>query len=300
MKNKNQVLKKLKNDIIYLFIVLLIGTVRRLPRAWSLLLARMLAFVFYRLLKNERDKIEANLVLIFKNRMSARERADLGKKIFRNIAQNLVDAVLQKRLLAQDADRIMAVHGLQIARTALEKNKGIIFLTAHTGCFEMLSPRFSKMGFPISVLGTKIYDPRINDLIVKNRQAFDVEYIERGDDLRALLKSLREGASFGVLCDLDTRVESRFIDFFGVPAKTPAGPFKLGVKFGIPLIPIFTRRTEQGFQEVTVYPEIAAQGDTGEERMLSAMRQYNQTLEKFIQQDPAQWIWMHERWKSKP
>ena len=136
-------------------------------------------------------------------------------------------------------------------------------------------------------------------MIVQNRQTFSVEYIERGQDLRLLLKSLHAGSCFGVLCDLDTRVESRFIDFFGVPAKTPAGPFKLGAKFDIPLVPVFARRTSEGRQEVMISAELKTEGASLEERTVSAMRQYNRQLQSFIEQDPSQWIWMHDRWKSK-
>ncbi len=300
MKNKNPFLQKLKNNIIYFFIVGLISTVRLTPRSISLFFARILGDGFYYIFAGERKKVESNLLLAFGNSKTLDEIKAIGRKVFVNIAQNLVDVVLQNKLLSRKADSIMPITGLEIAKAALEKKRGIIFLTAHTGCFEMLSPRISMLGFPVTVLGTKIYDPRINRLIIKNRKNFNVEYIERGEDLRPLLKSLHSGNAFGVLCDLDTRVESRFIDFFGMPAKTPVGPFKLGVKYDIPIIPIFARRTDDGCQEVTVFPEISLEGDNSETRITSAMQQYNRVLEQFIKQDPTQWIWMHERWKSKP
>jgi KDO2-lipid IV(A) lauroyltransferase len=300
MKSRNPVLKKLKNDSIYLFVILLIGMMRWLPRSLSLLLARRLAWGAYHLLFKERRKTQANLSLAFGNRMTPAERKALGGKVFGNIAQNLVDSVLLQRLMKQDAEKIVRIKGFEIIQRAQEKKKGVIFLTAHTGCFEILPARFSQLSLPLTVMGAKIYDPRINALIVENRQSFNVEYIERGEDLRVLLRSLRAGSCFGVLCDLDTRVDSRFIDFFGLPAKTPAGPFKLGAKFEIPLVPVFARRTQDHRQEVTVFPELTLGGTSIEERTVSAMRQYNRILQSFIEQDPAQWIWMHERWKSKP
>jgi Kdo2-lipid IVA lauroyltransferase/acyltransferase len=300
MKNKNRPLKKLKNDLIYFFILVLVFIVRAAPRSWSLFLARRLASAAYFLFSGERKKIERNLILAFGNRFSPQDRKRLGRNVFRNLTENLVDSVLIRRILRNDLDGAMQIEGLEHAKRAAEKKKGIIFLTAHTGCFEMLSARVSLLGFPLSVLGARIYDPRINDLIVENRTGFNVNYIERGEDLRSLIRALRAGGSFGVLCDLDTRVESRFIDFFGHPAKTPAGPFKLGVKFDVPLIPAFAVRKPDGRQGVVIHPEIRPEGAGLEEKMIFAMRKYNEILEKLIEQDPAQWMWMHDRWKSKP
>jgi Kdo2-lipid IVA lauroyltransferase/acyltransferase len=299
MKNRNPVFKKLKNDTIYLFIVALVWAVRAFPRSCSLLLARWLARGAHFLFSGERKKTEAHLALAFGERLPFRERRALSRKVFLNIAQNLVDSVLMRSLLRGNAESIISIAGFEIAKQAQEKGKGVIFLTAHTGCFEMLSARFAQLGFPVFVLGAKIYDPRINALIVQNRQVFNIEYIERGQDLRLLLRSLHAGSCFGVLCDLDTRVESRFIDFFGAPAKTPVGPFKLGIKFDIPLIPVFVRRTPEGRQEAIVLAALHAEGISLEDKTVSAMRQYNRLLQSFIEQDPSQWIWMHERWKSK-
>jgi len=143
MKNKNPAVKKLKNDTIYLLIVALVWMVRTVPRSLSLLFARGLAKGAYLLLSNERKKTEANLALAFGARMTSEERRVLGQRVFSNIAQNLVDSVLMGELLRRDAETIISIEGLEIARRAQEKKKGVIFLTAHTGCFEMLSARFS-------------------------------------------------------------------------------------------------------------------------------------------------------------
>jgi KDO2-lipid IV(A) lauroyltransferase len=163
----------------------------------------------------------------------------------------------------------------------------------------MLSPRFAQLGFPVTVMGAKIYDSRLNSIIIDNRKSFDVNYIERGSDLRSLIKLLRGGKCFGVLCDLDTRVESRFVPFFGKAAKTPSGPFRLALKIGAAALPVFITREKDGTQLVKVYHELVSTGKTEEERVYSMMVSYNTILEELIKNDPAQWIWMHDRWKSK-
>jgi KDO2-lipid IV(A) lauroyltransferase len=296
---KNSPLKKLKNDLIYLAVRVLVALVRALPRFASLFLARVLAWPAYFLARGERRKMDRNLELALGSTYSQQARARIGRRVFLNIAQNLVDAVLVERLLARDPDRYIEIRGLGHAQKALEQGRGVIFLTAHTGCFEMLPGRFSQLGFPIAVMGARIYDPRLNDLITRNRRLLNVTYLQRDGDLRAMVRHLRAGRAFGVLCDLDTRVESEFITFFGRPAKTPAGPFRLGIKLNVPLIPVFTVRAGRGVQAVTVYPPIEPKGSAPGQRVAHAMNEYNRLLESLIKTDPAQWIWMHERWKYK-
>lgn len=292
--------KRLKNTLIYLGVRLLVLKVKIFPRSLSLAGISLLARLGYALARGERAKILRNLALAFSDRLSPADCDRIGRAVFRNAARNLVDAILIPRLLTRDPARAVRIEGLDLARAALARGKGVIFLTAHTGCFEMLSPFFSLSGFPVTVLGARIYDERLNRLIAGNRQNFGVNYLERGEDLRGLLRTLKTGGCFGVLCDLDTRVESLFINFFGVPAKTPSGPFKLGLKYGVPLIPLFAARAKDGVQEVRVYPEIEPTGAGPEARLRNAMETYNRLLEEFIRKDPAQWIWMHDRWKSKP
>ena len=300
MSDKKPFRKRLKNNVIYLLLLGLMQGVKVLPRPLSLLLARGLAFAGYWLASGERQKIHANLALAYNGRLTENQRHDIGKRAFRNIAQNLVDALLMNRLLRKYPETIMTLEGQEHVSAAMAKKKGVIFLTAHTGCFEMLSMRFSMLGFPMIVLGAKIYDPRLNDIIVANRKSNNIAYVERGQGLKDIYRVLMNGGGFGVLCDLDTRVESRFIDFFGIPAKTPSGPFRLGVKRGIPLVPVFTVRTREGSQRVSIFPELTLTGNNEDEKITNVMKQYNDILEALINNDPSQWIWMHERWKSKP
>lgn len=298
--NDKPLFKRIKNTLIYFGVRLLILKIKILPRKGALLFGRILARAGYALAYGERAKIHRNLTLAYGEKLSAAERDTIGRAVFRNAAQNLVDAILMPRLLTANPSETIHITGLEIARQAFERGKGVIFLTAHTGCFEMLPPFFSLEGFPLTVIGARIYDDRLNRLIAGNRKSFGVTYLERGEDLRTLISTLKSGGCFGVLCDLDTRVESLFVNFFGTPAKTVVGPFKLGIKYGAALIPVFGARTKDHLQQVRVLPEIFPEGKGPDARIKNAMETYNRLLEDFIRQDPTQWIWMHDRWKSKP
>jgi KDO2-lipid IV(A) lauroyltransferase len=290
--------KTAKNTAIYILLRVLIVLIRVMGRKPALLFARLLAVPAFHCAAGERKKMEANLSLALGNTLTDRERRSVGKRTFIHAAQNLADAVLMERMLRKDPDQCMTVENQDLARRALERGGGIVFLTAHLGCFEMMPPRFSLLGFPIIIIGARIYDERLNALIARHRRMFDVQYVERDNDIRAIVRGLKEGRAFGVLCDLNTRGESRDVPFFGFPAQTLSGPFKLALKFGAALIPVFTLRGEDHRQHAALYPEIVPEGKSLEEKIIFSMRAYHRLLEEIIRKNPAQWIWMHERWKS--
>ncbi len=302
-KHKSPFLKTLRNDAIYVVLRAGLMVIRMLPRKVSLVFITSLARLGYWLAPCERHKMVKNLEDAFGKDYTPAERHRIGEQVFRHIAGNAIDAVLLERLLTKSPEDIMRIEGLEIAQKAMAHGKGVVFLTAHMGCFEMLSPRFSQLGFPVLVAGTRIYDPRIDALVAENRARFNVEYIPREGNLRSIIRGLRQGKAFGVLCDLDTRVESLFIPFFDRPAKTPVAPFKLALRTGAAMVPIFAQRQPDGSQRVIVYPPIEPSTQATQDpeaRLIEVMTAYNRTLEELIRRDPTQWIWMHNRWKSKP
>ncbi|OGJ94146.1 MAG: hypothetical protein A2487_11810 [Candidatus Raymondbacteria bacterium RifOxyC12_full_50_8] len=300
MKSDQPLKKRVKNTAIYLAIRAAAACIGVIPRGASLCAATWLARAAYQLAAHERNKMDANLARAFGPELTEKDRRAIGERVFANITANLVDAILMKQLFTQAPGRYMAVRNLEIAHTALAAGRGIIFVTAHTGCFEMMPPRFSLLGFPILVLGAPSFDERVSRFIARNRGLFNVTYLERQESPRAVLSWLKQGRALGVLCDLDTRVESRFVPFFGQPAKTVMGPFKLGVRTGALLIPVFTERMADNTQRVTIHPPLEPRGHAEDEKITSVMTQFNTLLEQVIRNDPAQWIWMHDRWKSKP
>jgi len=103
-----------------------------------------------------------------------------------------------------------------------------------------------------------------------------------------------------VLNDQDTDVDSRWAPFFGRPAKTPVGIFRLIRKTGSALVPIFIARQPSGKNRVYIEPEIPLPASEDLEADLQAgAARSNQVIERFVRRFPDQWVWFHQRWKSR-
>jgi len=116
-----------------------------------------------------------------------------------------------------------------------------------------------------------------------------------------MLRSLKQGKVVMMLIDQDTdKVKNVFVDFYGKKAATPIGGAILAQKTGAAVIPI-ALSMQNGKQVLTVRPEIEISVTGDEEKdIITNTQRMSDASEAFIREFPEQWVWMHERWKTRP
>jgi KDO2-lipid IV(A) lauroyltransferase len=115
-----------------------------------------------------------------------------------------------------------------------------------------------------------------------------------------MLKTLKAGGSVALLIDQDTRVKSTFVNFFGHAAYTPVGAALLAMNTGAAVLPAFSHLGDDGMQHIEILPEIILRITGNEEEDIQYNTQvFTNVIEARIRQYPSQWLWMHERWKTK-
>ena len=116
-----------------------------------------------------------------------------------------------------------------------------------------------------------------------------------------MIKALRNNEIIAMLIDQDTSVQSVFVDFFARPASTPLGLASLALKTQTPVIMGVDKRLPGDkhqfvFSDEIIPPESTGDFDTDVKNFTAKLTKY---LEDFIRQNPEQWVWFHERWKTK-
>jgi KDO2-lipid IV(A) lauroyltransferase len=115
-----------------------------------------------------------------------------------------------------------------------------------------------------------------------------------------LFKALKSSGSIAILIDQDTKVKSRFVNFFGKPAATPVGATVLALKSGCSVVPTYVYLDENYKQQMHILPEIPLVYTGDDEKDLIVNTQnFSNFIEDVIRQHPEQWVWMHERWETK-
>ena len=103
------------------------------------------------------------------------------------------------------------------------------------------------------------------------------------------------------LVDQDTGKDGVFVPFFGKSAWTQSGVARIALKTGAALVPAFVVRGTDGLFEFHMDREIEVSriGDP-EKDILETTRRYTEAVEAYVKAYPDQWMWMHERWKTRP
>lgn len=254
------------------------------------------------MLRDARKTTLKNLNSVFGKAKSQEQLRKIGQNVFENIGKNAADVARFAELNPSKIDKMIDVKGLEHFHSAYERGKGVIILTGHIGNFELLAAYLSLKGYKVSVIGRDVYDPRLNKLLIKNRESVGVENISSSEDVRKALKTLRTGRALGIVADQDsTRVKGIFVNFFGRAAKTPVGPALLHLRLGSPIVPIIVLRNGTEKYKMLIKPalEFQPQGDKKKD-VKELTQRYTEVLEQTIREHPSQWVWMHKRWKSRP
>lgn len=296
-------LKQAKNDIIYFIIRGVITLFDILPRSIAIMLGRFLGEVAAILDVKERILAEENLRQAYGDKWSGLKIKLVARECFTMMGVNAVDVILSRKWTAEDLENMIDTEGMEHFDEAFAKGKGVIGLTGHIGNFELMAAWFSSVKkIPLSVIGRQLYDKRLDNLIVENRKRFGLENVPSDASAKTVYSVLKDGKMLGVLLDLDSsKVSGYFALFFGREANTAAGPIVIGRKTGSPIVPMAMFRTPEDRYLIRVLPAFELNcTDDKEADILDGLTRCNKALEELINYDPAQWMWIHNRWKSKP
>jgi Kdo2-lipid IVA lauroyltransferase/acyltransferase len=133
-----------------------------------------------------------------------------------------------------------------------------------------------------------------------------VRSIWRGHEgaVRQMLRALKAGEILGLLIDQDTRAQNLFVPFFGTPAATPRAAADLALRTGAAVVVGFCQREgEQGYRLRMEEVPVPAAGPDAASREAAAWAltaALSARIEAAIRRAPEQWVWMHQRWKTRP
>jgi KDO2-lipid IV(A) lauroyltransferase len=225
------------------------------------------------------------------------------KKIFCLEAKNFFELVNFPRMDSNFIKSIAFVEKIDTIQESFKKGKGILFTGAHTGNWEITGAIMAEMGIPVNVVAKKIYIDGLNDMLVGYRRSKNVKVIlrESSDSGIKLLRALKKGESIAMLIDQDVDVSGVFVDFFGQKAWTPSGLAVLALKTGADVYVVFDQRIDDYRHKTAVNGPININKTGNFEKDIESLTQeVTSILEEHIKKYPEQWVWFHDRWKTKP
>ena len=265
--------------------------------------ADILGFLAYYVVADARNKARKHLTMCFPEK-SQEEITKIIKTIFVYEAKNFFEVLSISKMSDDFVNSVVSMSEEQkkIYDKALEKKKGLLILAAHFGNWEFSALAVAKH-YPVNVIAKKIYIDGLNNMLVKYRESMNETVILRSDksSARKMIKALKNNEILAMLIDQDTSVQSVFVDFFGYPASTPLGLASIALKMGTPVILTLDKRLSDYKHTLVFTDEIVPDESTGDfdTDVKNFTAKLTKELEKYIRQNPEQWVWFHERWKTK-
>ena len=235
--------------------------------------------------------------------LSSTERQAIVAGVYQSLARLLVECSNFSTLTQGTVGRVVFFDGLENYEAALAKKRGVIFLTAHLGAWELGAFAHGLKGYRLHVVYRQLDNPLLNKLVNGYRSLGGNALIEKHESARGVLAALARNETVGILADQNTLPEEGvFVNFFGIPASATAGIARIALHSGAAVVPAFCV-WEKSRQKFSVYYEpalqIASTGDTDRD-VQSATQQMAAVIERAVRAYPDQWLWIHRRWKTRP
>lgn len=298
---KNKKLQRIKNNLIYISAVCLKWLLNVMPRFCAIKFGAMFGHIAYLFTSKERATAHRALKMVYGESLDESQRENIIRNLFLNFGKNLVEVFRFRKHYHRQIKKLIDIEGLEHFDAVYKRGKGVVAVTGHIGNFELLAVYFAGCGYKVAVIGREMYDKRLDDLLLENRTSMGLLNIATTDSPRRIMKALRDGYALGVLMDTDSmRVRSEFVPAFGRLSYTPVGQSILGLKAGAGFVPMACVREGKGYK-VIVKPEIRIEpsGDFDKD-VYNITAECTRSLEEIIDRYRDQWIWIHNRWLTRP
>jgi KDO2-lipid IV(A) lauroyltransferase len=273
-----------------------------LPRPLARALAVGVACGLFAVTPKLRRTAEFNLKLAFPEWNDA-QRAATVRGMVRSLGWMAAEFAMMPRYSQKNIEEIIVLDGHENFLEGQRRGKGVLFLTAHVGAWELSSFAHALYGYPLHYMARPLDNARLDTLVNRYRGLSGNAPIFKNESARAMLKILKDAGTIGILADQNTmREEGVFVDFFGVPACTTAGIARVALHTGAAVVPGYAVWDEslQKYRLRFEPPlELVRTGDA-ERDILENTRRFARVTEEIIRKYPDQWVWLHARWKNRP
>jgi KDO2-lipid IV(A) lauroyltransferase len=247
--------------------------------------------------------VESNVRHVLDKSENDGEVRDLTRNIFITNAINFMDLLTLPRRSRRYLSRATYVvtGDWKVIDEVRRSGRGIIFVSAHVGCFDFIGQALQARGYPLTVVTGRTTARFIFDGVTwlrKSRGSTLVEPTPSG--IRKVIKALRRGECAVFVADRDFFENGHEVTFFGKQTTLPPGPVRIARDTGAVLIPVFTRRTRHGNQ-LRIYPlmEIVKTKDVRAD-VKRGMEQLVPILEEGIDSALEQWVMFQRGWPEAP
>lgn len=290
--------------MLYIILKIIFLPVRYMPRRLELIMGDILGFFLFYLIRFKRTNVRRNLLLAYETelregKMAINEIKKIERENYRHYGRLVFEILHIPFDAARFAEKNVRVHNFEHLKNALSKKKGVFFLTAHTGYWEIMGIMAMRYKLPLNIITKYLRIKFFDDIWVKSRRSYGIKLIDETHSARSVLKAICSGELVGMVLDqfMGPPIGVRVL-FFDKPAWTIASLAWFVQKTDASVVPVVNYRRADGSFDLILYPEIPYEKIGSDDLNIKHNTQrYSDVIEGFVRKCPEQWIWVHRRWK---
>jgi KDO2-lipid IV(A) lauroyltransferase len=296
--------KKIRYILEYILFRIILFPIQMLSLKGVCFLSRFLGSVFYHASPSRRKIARINLDIAFGDTKTTEEKNRITQQSMFYMVMIALQCLWATRNTEQRVFQLFPSdpEGIEHLDQALKRGKGVFFLMAHYGNWEMLGVYMGYKDFSkVSAIARKLDNPYLESFTTRLRTISGGGVIHKDGSLLKVVRATKKNSCVGVMMDQNGGRGGLFVDFFSKKAATHGSLALLSYSTGAPVLPLIPYPTDNGTYQAIIFPELKLKKTDDKDADIPRWtEEYQKVLEKIIQDRPEPWMWFHRRWKTRP
>jgi KDO2-lipid IV(A) lauroyltransferase len=236
--------------------------------------------------------------------LTPQERDRILKRSCGHLGRTAVETmVVSERLREAGLQKCLEFEPGALEQLTEVKGQGAILIQGHLGAFELFGGAATFAGLNPAFTMRMPTNYYVGRRLIRSRQGWGIKLIPRQGAVRPMLKHLRSGGAVVLATDQNAQRAPIFVPWFGKEAATERAAAGMALRTGAPVLVCWCVRTSRLDNNlvgcVTLRPASPQEAST-DEAVRALTQEIHSALETVIRQYPEQYLWIHDRYRTRP
>jgi KDO2-lipid IV(A) lauroyltransferase len=271
--------------------------VSMLPLSAALFIGRRIGDVAFWVGVRPRQLAMAHLRVAFGKTRSYDELKIILRGFYHAFGQSIIEVVRLPLMSKQGYASIADLSGREFVDEAMKKGRGCIFLSMHSGNWELSNVVGSMLGHPYNMVANDLnHINKVAEFLNELRRSAGCRIIHPGIGGREIIRRLMKNEIVTLVADQGGS-DGVLVPFFGRNASMSTGAVRIALKYDVPIMLVDIHRTGPGRHLVSAEPFALTNTGDVDKDLLENLQRMMLRYEQKVAAHPSEYVWFYKTWK---